>query len=182
MNKNILILGLCFLLVSCGDSQEWVVTGLSLHEGNTFQMSVPSNWSVITQDSQILPSPKTSQIELAVSSEELKYGFSNNLLILSQKLDKKVSSTDFSILNNVWSSREYVEYLKLESKSIDFLDSDTSNIYIFEAKYNIQTPKFKYLQVGKVCKDTGYLVTIALSTDIKDTSKYEEMIKTFQCK
>ena len=70
----------------------------------------------------------------------------------------------------------------MESKSIDFLDSDTSNIYIFEAKYNIQTPKFKYLQVGKVCKDTGYLVTIALSTDIKDTSKYEEMIKTFQCK
>lgn len=182
MNKNILILGLCFFFTSCGDSQEWALTGLSLHEGNTFQMSVPSNWSVITADSQILPSPKTSQIELAVSSEELKYGFSNNLLILSQKLDKKISSTDFSILNNVWSSREYVEYLKLESKSIDFLDSDTSNIYIFEAKYNIQTPKFKYLQVGKVCKDTGYLVTIALSTDIKDTSKYEEMIKTFQCK
>lgn len=182
MKKNILILGLCLILTSCGDSEEWVVSWLSLHEGTEFSMNIPSNWSVITHDSQILPSPKTSQIELAVSSEELKYWFSNNLLILSQKLDKKVSSTDFSILNNVWSSREYVEYLKLESKSIDFLDTDTSNIYIFEAKYNIQTPKFKYLQVGKVCNNTGYLITVALSTDIKDTSKYEEMIKSFQCK
>jgi hypothetical protein len=103
-------------------------------------------------------------------------------LILSQKLDKNISSIDFSILNNVWSSREYVEYLKIESKNIDFLDNDKSNLYVFEAKYNIQTPKFKYLQVGKVCKNIWYLITIALSTDVKDTSKYEEIIKTFQCK
>jgi hypothetical protein len=64
-------------------------------------MNIPSNWSLINSESEILPNPKTSQIELAVSSEELKYGFSNNLLILSQKLDKNISSIDFSILNNV---------------------------------------------------------------------------------
>lgn len=182
MKKNIFITFLILFLVSCSGNQEGVVTGLTLHEWWKFEMSIPSNWSIITSDSEILPNPKSSQIELAVSSEELKYGFSNNLLILSQKLDKNISSVDFSILNNVWASREYLEYLKLESKNIDFLDNDKSNIYIFEAKYNIQTPKFKYLQVGKVCKDTWYLITIALSTDIKDTSKYEEIIKTFQCK
>ncbi len=181
MKKNIFIMLLILVLSSCWSENE-IVTWLSLHEWEKFNMNIPSNWSLINSESEILPTPKTSQIELAVSSEELKYGFSNNLLILSQKLDKNVSSIDFSILNNVWSSREYVEYLKIESKNIDFLDNDKSNLYIFEAKYNIQTPKFKYLQVGKVCKNTWYLITIALSTDIKDTSKYEDIIKTFQCK
>lgn len=183
--KKALVIGLLtFIMFSCSSSDEQKVTWLTLHDSTNFSLSIPSNWNVITKESNILPNPKTSQIELAVSSEELKYWFSNNLLILSQNLDKKISSIDFSILNNVWSTKEYLEYLKLESKNIDFADWDKSNLYIFEAKYNTTTPKFKYLQVWKVCnkEEQWYLLTIALSTDIKDTSKYEEILKTFKCK
>jgi hypothetical protein len=46
---------------------------LTLHDSTNFSLSIPSNWNVITKESNILPNPKTSQIELAVSSEELKY-------------------------------------------------------------------------------------------------------------
>lgn len=185
MKKNIVWLLFCILFLSaCSswESNEEIVSGLTLYSGESFQMNIPSNWNIITKESNILPNPRNSQIELAVSSPELKYGFSNNLLILSQALNKNISSVDFSILNNVGSSREYVEYLKLESKNIDFVDGEKSNIYIFEAKYNPQTPKFKYLQVGRVCKNKWFLITMALSTDVKNTSLHEEVINTFECK
>lgn len=179
--KKYFIIFLLFLF-SCSSGEEWVVTWLVLHEGSGFDMSIPSNWETITQESNMLPKPKNSQIALAVSSQDLKYGFSNNLLILSQDLDKTISSTDFSIWNYVGSTKEYLEFVKLDSKNIDFINGEKSNIYVFEAKYNPQTPRFKYIQTGVVCEKKGYLITVALSTDIKDTSKYEEVIKTFQCK
>lgn len=184
MKKNIVWLVCCILLIfSCSsDTNDEVVSGLTTYSGESFHMNIPSNWNIITKESNILPNPRNSQIELAVSSPELKYGFSNNLLILSQTLDKNISSVDFSILNNVGSSREYVEYVKLESKNIDFVDGEKSNIYVFEAKYNTQTPKFKYLQVGRVCKNKWFLITMALSTDVKNSSLHEEVIKTFECK
>lgn len=185
MKKIIFFLTLPVILFSCSSTtvNESVVTWLTVFENNHFSMSLPSNWSILTNSWNILPKPKNWEISLAASSNELKYWFSNNLLILSQKLDKSVTSLDFSILNNVWSTREYLEYLKLEAKNIDFSDGDKSNLYIFEAKYNTMTPKLKFLQVGKVCNmSSAYLLTVALAIDIKDTSKYEEILKTFKCK
>ncbi len=185
MKKNIFLFLSSIILFSCSSNNNSIdtVTWLVPFENNYFSMSLPSNWSLLTASWNILPKPKNGNISLAVSSNELKYGFSNNLLILSQKLDKYVTSLDFSILNNVWSTREYLEYIKLESKSLVFKDGDKSNIYIFEAKYNTITPKLKFLQVGKVCNiSQAYLLTIAIAIDIKDTSKYEEVLKTFTCK
>ncbi len=158
-------------------------TGLTLFENTEFSMNIPSNWSILTNSWNVIPEPKYGKIAFAATSNELKYGFSNNLLILSQKLDKNINSLDFSILNNVWSTKEYIEYTKLESKSFEFVDKEKSNLYIFEAKYNTTTPKLKFLQVGKVCSlSQAYLLTIALAIDIKDTSKYETILKTFTCK
>lgn len=182
--KLFVILSLFTLLFSCSSSNdEATVTWLVDYENTDFSMSLPSNWENLTWTSSILPKPKSLEISLAVSSNELKYGFSNNLLVLKQDLLKSTTSLDFSILNNVWSTKEYLEYTKIESKSIDFADSDKSNLYVFEAKYNTTTPKLKFLQVWKVCSSKKwFLLTIALSTDIKDTSKYEEVLKTFKCK
>lgn len=187
MKKIFLLLVLVVFLSSCGSSDEGndeKVTGLIQFVWNSFEMSLPSNWNILSgTGNTILPKPKNGDIVLAASSNELKYGFSNNILVLSQDIQKPVTSWDFSILNNVWSTKEYLEYIKLESKSIEFADKDSSNLYIFEAKYNEKTPKLKFLQVGKICNYShAYLLTVALSTDIKDTSKYEEVIKTFQCK
>lgn len=182
--KKFLVLLFITLLTSCSTStKEWAVTWLVTQENKDFTISLPENWDVISNTWNTLPKPKNWDIALAVASKELKYGFTNNMLIMSQSLDKQVTSLDFSILNNVWSTKEYLEYTKLESKSLEFADSDKSNLYIFEAKYNIKTPKLKFLQIWKVCWiSKWYLITIALATDIKDVSKYEEVIKTFKCK
>lgn len=184
MKKVFILFFFSFLVISCSTSTtEDKVTGLTDFKGNGFTMSLPSNWNILSGTGNAnLPNPKNGEIALAASSSELKYGFSNNILVLSQKIHKAVSSNDFSILNNVGSTKEYLEYIKLESKSLDFADGDKSSLYTFEAKYNEKTPKLKFLQVGKVCNiSEAYLLTIALSTDIKDTSKYEEVLKTFTC-
>lgn len=185
MKKNsIILLILPLFLFSCfwSNDEETKIEWLILYNWENYDINIPSDWNIITKESNILPTPKTSKIELAISSDELKYWFANNMLILSQKLNKNISSTDFSILNNVWSSKEYKEYLKLESKNIEFTSWWNSNIYLFEAKYNIETPKFKYIQTWVVCNNTWYLITIALSTEVKDTTKYQEIIKSFKCK
>jgi len=56
-------------------------------------------------------------------------------------------------------------------------------LYIFEAKYNYDTPKLKFLQTAHICNQTdAYFFTIALSPLVRDTSKYEAFLKTFKCK
>lgn len=184
MKKYIILITLIFLF-SCSliNNNKNKIDWLTTYENNQFSISIPSNWIILSNSWNILPNPKNWKISLAASSNELKYGFSNNLLILQQDLNKLVTSLDFSILNNVWSTKEYLEYLKLESKNFEFSDFDKSNLYIFEAKYNTTTPKLKFLQIWKVCGlSKAYLLTIALSIDVKDTSKYEEILKTFKCK
>jgi len=183
--KNFLTIFILIFVSSCSSGNENIVKTSSLipYENSNFSLNIPSNWSILTWTSWVLPEPKNGEISLAVSSSELKYGFSNNLLILRQNLQKVITSRDFSILNNVWSTKEYLEYLKIEAKTITFADNDKSYLYIFEAKYNTNTPKLKFLQVWKVCSvKNGYLLTIAISTDIKDTSAYEEILKSFRCK
>ncbi len=172
------------LLSSCSSStEEKTISSISLYENNYFSINYPESWEVLTWTSNVLPEPKNGEISLAVSSPDLKYWFSNNLLVLKQDLHKVVSSTDFSILNNVWSTTQYLEYTKLESKTIDFSDWDKSNLYVFEAKYNTSTPRLKFLQTWKVCNvKNWYLLTIAVSTDIKDIASYEDILKSFNCK
>lgn len=181
-NKFIIFLFLSLFLFSCWDEENITSSWLIKFENNEFSINIPSTWTIIKNNDNILPKPKVWNIDLAVSSDELRFWFSNNLLILSQTLNKKINSLDFSILNNVWSSREFLEYTKLESKTFDFNNQDKSQIYVFEAKYNTSTPKLKYIQVGKVCINKWYLLTIALSTDIKDNSIYEDILKTFECR
>ena len=183
-NKFLLLLLLSFFLTSCFWGQETISSdGLILHEESRFSINIPNNWNIITQKDNILPKPRSWEIALAVTSDELMYGFSNNLLILEQDLQKLTTSDEFSILNNVWASRDYDEYLQLSSKIITFADSDRATLYTFEAKYTQATPKFKYLQVWKVCSySKWYLLTIAISTDVKDISPYERILSSFKCR
>ncbi len=61
------------------------------------------------------------------------------------------------------------------------MPADEANIYTFEAKYNPQTPKRKFIQTARVCGDTVYLMTIGINLEIKDTAKYENLFKSFTC-
>ena len=87
------------------------------------------------------------------------------------------------MLNNIWAQTDYLDYTKIASKDFKFTDEEISTLYIFDAKYNLDTPKLKFLQTAHICNQTkAYFLTLAIPTTIKDTSKYEYLLSTFNCK
>lgn len=182
MKKIFISLFFVFLLSSCFSSSSTTDTStLTDFSGSWFTVSVPKTWSVIDNKSKTLPSPKDSFIVLAASSSEVKYWFANNMLVLEANLAKSTDSKTYSDLNNIGSSKTYKNYLKLDKKDFTFTDWVISSLYVFQAKYNETTPNLKFIQTAHLCNDKAYLITVALNIDIKDTSKYEDMLKTFKC-
>lgn len=186
MFKKILIVSFLMLTLTACSSEDDTKTletkGLSTFSWEWYSVSIPSNWEIMNDKKNILPEPSQGTIELSVQSSEPKWGFSNNLLILSDRLKTFTTSWEYSMANNVWARREYLEYLELENKEFSYLDGNTSQIYIFEAKYNLETPKLKFLQTAYVCNpNTGYFLTVAISPSIKKTDKYEQLLSTFSC-
>ena len=184
MIKKITVLSfLFFFLISCGSEITISDSGLVKTETENLSIDIPSNWNVIENVDEILPKPKDAHIELAVTSQNIESGFANNLLILSDDLKTFVSSKDYSMLNNVWASSDYIDYNKLSSKDFTFLDEEVSTLYVFEARYNLDTPKLKFLQTAHICnQNKWFFLTIAIPTTISDTSKYEYLLSTFACK
>jgi len=186
IKKIFLLTFLSVFIISCwkGSESTWTsVWGLVKTETTTMSIDIPSNWKMIKDVENILPKPKDSKIELAVTSENAVNGFSNNMLILSDNLKSFVTSKDFSMLNNIWAESDYLDYKKLDSKSFKFLDEEESVLYIFEARYNLDTPKLKFLQTAHICNQKkAFFFTIAIPTSIVDTSKYEYLLSTFSCK
>ena len=186
MIKKIFVLVFVTLfLFSCWDKVAPVVptTWLTKKETANISIEVPSTWYVINDKENILPKTKEWKIELAVSSESVVNWFANNLLILSDDLKTYVTSSEFSMLNNIWAQTDYLDYLELNSKEFKFKDEEKSVLYIFEAKYNLDTPKLRFLQTAHICKQNkAYFLTLALPATVKDTSKYEEFLSTFTCK
>lgn len=187
MFKKLLLLSLTIILItSCWDDEaieevnsSWLVTS----ETEELSIQVPAAWVVIENKEEILPKAKDWEISLAVTSENSVNWFSNNLLILSDDLNKYTTSKEFSMLNNIWAETDYLDYTKVESKEFTFLDEEMSMLYVFEAKYNIDTPKLKFLQTAHICnQNRAFFLTLAIPTSIKDVSKYEYLLSTFECK
>ncbi len=176
---SMLFLSSCFWGEETATTQEWLI----LTQTPSLSIETPSNWETIKDTENILPKPKDWKVELAVTSQKVVNGFANNLLILSTDLKKTTTSKDFSMLNNIWAETEYVGYTKLASKEFEFLDEEKSLIYIFEAKYNLDTPRLKFLQTAHIChQNKAFFLTMAIPTTVKDTSKYEYLLSTFKCK
>ncbi len=170
------------LLASCfGGWSSENAAGLTWYKGETFTMDIPASWKILDSASDSLPSPSAGEIVLSVSSPDIKQGFANNLLILKEIVDANVSSEEFSKMTHLWAKGEYYFYDKTSEKTIDFSDELSSTLYVFEAKYNKNTPSLQFLQTAHVCGTDWYLLTIAVSSTW-DSAKYEEILKTFQCK
>lgn len=178
---RILFIVTLFFLSACTlpGTQTESTSNLLLVEHEDFSLQVPKNWTPNTQSN--LPTPKIGSIALSYISPEVKYGFSNNLLVLTDALDMPVTSKKYSELNNVQTTKKYLEYTKLKNEAILFSDSDESMLYIFEARYNTATPRMKFLQTAKVCGTRVYLMHIALSLD-KSADTYKDILKTFECR
>jgi hypothetical protein len=179
---SILILSL-FIMTSCGSEESVVETSwLEKYQGEWYSVSIPSNWEIMNDKNNILPEPSNGKIELSAQAPEPKGWFINNILVLSDDLKTFTDSSEYSMANNVWARREYTDYLQLENKDFSFIDGTNSKLYVFEAKYNLETPKLKFLQTAYVCNpNKGYFLTIAISPSIKVIDKYETLLSTFSC-
>lgn len=183
IKKYILLPFLIFSLFSCWDSAEITESTLVSVDNKNFDFKIPWNWKVIEDRENILPKAREWSIELAATSQSVVAWFSNNLLILSDDLKKLTTSKDYSMLNNMWAETDYLEYKKIWANEVTFADGEVSLVYEFEARYNLDTPKLKFIQTASVCNKTkGYFITIALPTTVTDISRYIELLSTFSCK
>ena len=183
MIKKIFLLLLLFFLYSCwSDSTNTSNTWLQLMDKADFSIYIPENWDIL-DDSESLPKPSYWEVVLASNSTDYSSGYSNNLVILKDKINSLTTSKEYTMLNNVWARADYIDYTAIETKDITFADWEVSLLYVFEAKYNMDTPKMKFLQTSSICAWTeAYFMTISIPTTVSDTSKYEYLLSTFSCK
>jgi hypothetical protein len=173
---------LCTLtLTSCGTTTENI--NLTSYAGKGFEMQVPKSW-ILKSESE-LPKPKNGTIAAAWTSSDIASGFANNMLILKDTLaadaDPKMTSRKYAVINQALTTGSYKEYTKLSDKTLTFPDTDEGLAVVFEAKYNAQTPKQKFIQVAKLCGRDVYLINIGLSLSNNSTDKYMELLSTFTC-
>lgn len=184
MYKKLLIfLLLPFFLLSCFDSQEEKKDGLMEKSYENFSMRVPKNWEILEKDNTILPSPYSWVIELAATSKLLKNNFANTLIVMSEDIPEPISSKEYSDMNYLWAEKDYHTFLDISSDIVKFWEENMSSLHIFEAKYNVDSPRLKFLQASVVCPENkGYNLTLAIPSSITDTVKYEYLLSTFRCK
>ena len=91
-----------------------------------------------------------------------------------------MTSKKYSELNQLQTSRNYLEYTKITDADIIFSDDEPSRVYTFEARYNQSTPRMKFIQTTHTCGNKVYLIHLSLSLD-KDPSIYIPLLQTFQC-
>ncbi len=171
----LLFLSSCSLPVGTDTTQSSLIP----YDWGQFTIQVPKSWNEAKK--QDIPLPKNGTVVLAYVSPEITNGFSNNLLIIKEKLTGLMSSKKYSELNHIQTTKSYLEYTKLLDSSILFSDGDESKVYGFEARYNQNTPRKKFLQTSKICTDTVYLMTVSISLE-KDITKYKEILQSFTCK
>ncbi len=182
MYKFLSLFLLSFVLVGCslpGVETEKNISGASVYSTGTFSVSYPSAWTEVAATS--LPNPYYGKIAFARVSPEVKYGFSQNMLILESELNIPVTSFKYSEQNARETSKNYLEYSKISGDAIVFSDGDSAILHVFEARYNTTTARMKFLQTAKVCGTKVYLLHITLGLD-KDPLKYKELFTTFSCK
>lgn len=170
-------------LTSCFDSSD---TNVNLTEftGSGFVMKVPKSWTEVGKKS--LPNPKEGKVVAAFTSTEITAGFANNLLILQDTLgpdaDPEMNSRKYAVVNQALTTGTYKEYLKISDKKITFANNEEGLAVIFEAKYNNETPKQKFIQTAKICGKNIYLMTIGLGLSNNATDKYLAIFESFDCK
>ncbi len=176
-----LIASLLIILSACSlpGTQTESTDNTILHEEKTFQMQVPKTW--VAAQPQNIPAPRHGSILLAFVSPEVKYGFSNNLIIMQDTLTSLITSKRYAELNSLQTSKNYLEYTKLQDKEFIFSDEEVSRLYVFEARYNQTSPRMKFVQTARVCGSQVYLLHFSLALD-KSPDIYTELLKTFVCK
>lgn len=184
MKKILLILFSSLFLVACGSNDENSVIfngkSANIFTGSGFQLPLPADWTV-TGSIASLPANPHAKVVVAAISPEKKYNFSENIIVLEQSLSAIGSSQQYSDHNHQEKKSAYQSYSLVESGDIFFLDTDYSSYYVFDAKYNTQTPKMRFIQTAKFCGTKVYFLhaTINLGKKAKD---FLPLFRGFRCK
>lgn len=181
MRKIFLILASFFLLASCGASDSPVANiDTTEFSATGFSIFTPTAWTS-TGSFNNLANVGNGNIVLASISPEKKYNFSDNIVVIVDDLEYVTSSRKYSEQNNAQTQKKYAEYKLVSAGGIIFGDSDESKYYVFDAKYNNNTQKLRFVQTAKVCGTRVYLLhaSIALNANYED---YVNIFRTFSCK
>lgn len=180
MRKVIFCLFL-LLLASCGNSDSSVANiDTTEFTASGFIMQIPEKWTS-TGAIDSLANSWNGKIVLASVAPEKKYNFSNNIVVIEDELTHMGSSRQYSEQNNLQTQKKYAEYKDVTSGVIIFADSDESKYYVFDAKYNNQTQKLRFIQTAKICWTRVYLLHASMSLDSK-AEDFVNIFKTFSCK
>ena len=196
MKKIILFVLSCLFLSSCSIPFIWwdkeetenqdsveVESSTTDFKNDVISTSIPTTWQEIWSLS--LPVPKSGKIVLALRSPDKSDNLYRTLVILEDQLIGTLSSEQYARNDYQISIKKYSSFKELSEKSINFNDGTNSKLYVFEAKYNPNSPTIKFIQSSKVCqkaeKNFVYNITIALPPSIDDIEKFEWLIKTLQC-
>ncbi|GAB0175305.1 MAG: hypothetical protein HHAS10_11840 [Candidatus Altimarinota bacterium] len=172
-----------FLFVGCTlpgvqDESTLVEDNTVTFENDQVSMLVPKTWSGKTDN---FPPLRAGSVIAAFISGDVRQGFANNLLIISDDLVNVMTSKRYSEFNNLQTKKNYYEYSSLKEEDMTFSDNEITRIYVFEARYNETTPKMKFIQAARVCGTKVYLLHFTLSPE-KKSDNYISLMKTFTCK
>lgn len=144
------------------------------------EISVPKAWREVKEsDFKYLG----KSIVLAYSSLNYTNGFANNIAITEEPLKQAFTSLEYADANSINSARFLDNYTKLDEKSITVKDENNKDIpariHIFEARMDKIEKLRKYIQLYVTQGMTGYTITVVTSLDEQDTTKFENLLKTF---
>lgn len=184
MLKKIILISvfLTLFISSCGKDKLVWDESLVWHKWQDFSIDIPELWQVLDNSWQLdLPKLKNWKLELVVSWEE-KNWFKNNLIIISKDLEREVSTYDFALKNNPKDYDWYEYFFQKQAKDFEFADWEKTRLYEFVARYNKDSKDYIFMQSMRICnKNKSFFLTIGLSMDIKDTTIYENIFKSFKC-
>ena len=147
-----------------------------------FSIAIPSSWPLVSKDSNGVPSPSSGKIVLIASAPEAQNGFANNIVILEESISGTTTSKELALASKIGIKKEFYTYKEIESGDMIFSDEETSHLSVFLAQYNKNTPKANFLQTVRICDSKSFTLTLSVSKDVTDFTRYKNLISTFQCK
>ena len=191
--KIFLLSLLLFLLSACwipflwweeNEIPEELNSSVETFTGQYMTIETPSDWQNIATSQ--LGVPKTWNVILAKKSSDRVDRVYRNMIVLEDTLIGSLSSSQYARNDYRIAQKKYAWFKELESIDAQFADGEQSSLYVFEAKYNPDSPRMKFLQSARICENWEekyvYNITITLPASLQDIEKFKALIQTFACR
>jgi hypothetical protein len=147
---------------------------------DAIEISVPKSWREVQEDDFKYLG---KNVVVAYSSLNYTNGFANNITVTKEPLPQAFTSLEYADANIINSGRFLDDYTKIDEKPVTFKDANNQDIatkmHIFEARMDKFEKLRKYFQLYATQGTIGYTVTVVTTIDEQDTSKFENLLKTF---